>query len=364
MKLVTFAVATPTGPAQRLGALLDGDEHGRIVDLTAAYASYLAAETDEPTPRELAALRAPPDMVGWLRGAHKAREAADQAVAYARRRLEGAASPRGVSDSSSGGPGAAGVRGLDDARLVYARAEVRLLAPLPRPRTIRDFSIYEEHMSRAKSIPEKRPAWYRWPPYYKGNPDAVFGPEDPIPYPSYTEKLDLEPEIGIVVGREGRNLTFEEARAAIAGYTIFIDCSARDGYEREPFGPTKRKDFCNVLGPCLVTADALDEGNLAVRVSVDGEVWFEGNTGHRRSFRPEHLVAYASDNETLHPGDLLGTGTVGLGCSMDLHRWPQVGQTWTVEVEGIGTLSHRIVPGERVVDYTLRGMDGLLRPPE
>ena len=344
MKLVTFAVGTPTGPVNRLGALLDGDERGRIVDLTAAYGSYLAAETDEPTPRELAALRTPPDMIGWLRGAHKAREAAEQAVAYARRRLEADASPCG----------------LDDAWLVYARAEVRLLAPLPRPRTIRDFSIYEEHMSRAKSIPEKRPAWYRWPPYYKGNPDAVVGPEDPIPYPYYTEKLDLEPEIGIVVGREGRNLTFEQAREAIGGYTIFIDCSARDGYERETFGPTKRKDFCNVLGPCLVTADALDEGNLAVRVTVDGEVWFEGNTGHRRSFRPEHLVAYASDNETLHPGDLLGTGTVGLGCSMDLHRWPQVGQTWTVEVEGIGTLSHRIVPGERVVDYTLRGMDGLL----
>jgi 2-keto-4-pentenoate hydratase/2-oxohepta-3-ene-1,7-dioic acid hydratase in catechol pathway len=344
MKLVTFAVASPTGPVRRLGALLDGDERGRIVDLTAAYASFLAAETDEPTPRELAALRTPPDMIGWLRGAHKAREAAEQAVAFARSRLERDANPGG----------------LDDARLVYARADVRLLAPLPRPRTIRDFSIYEEHMSRAKSIPAKRPAWYRWPPYYKGNPDAVVGPEDPIPYPYYTEKLDLEPEIGIVVGREGRNLTFEQARDAIAGYTIFIDCSARDGYERETFGPTKRKDFCNVLGPCLVTADALDEGNLAVRVTVDGEVWFEGNTGHRRSFRPEQLVAYASDNETVYPGDLLGTGTVGLGCSMDLHRWPQVGQTWTVELEGIGTLSHRIVPGERVVDYTLRGMNGLL----
>ncbi|HEY7060284.1 MAG TPA: fumarylacetoacetate hydrolase family protein [Chloroflexota bacterium] len=348
MKLVTFAVVAPAGRVSRLGALLDGDEHGRIVDLTAAYAAYLAAETDEPTPRELAALRTPPDMIGWLRGAHKAREAAEQAVAYARRRLEADTSPLG----------------LDDARLVYARADVRLLAPLPRPRTIRDFSIYEEHMSRAKSIPKKRPAWYRWPPYYKGNPDAVVGPEDPIPYPYYTQKLDLEPEIGIVVGREGRNLSYDAARAAIAGYTIFIDCSARDGYEREPFGPTKRKDFCNVLGPCLVTADEVDEGNLAVRVSVDGETWFEGNTGHLRSFRPEHLVAYASDNETLHPGDLLGTGTVGLGCSMDLARWPQVGQTFTVAVAGLGTLSHRIVAGERGVDYTLRGMDGLLRPPE
>jgi 2-keto-4-pentenoate hydratase/2-oxohepta-3-ene-1,7-dioic acid hydratase in catechol pathway len=345
MKLVTFALSTPVGRAERLGVLVDGHQDGRIVDLGAAYAAYLAAETDEPTPRELAALRTPPDLIGWLRGAHKAREAAEQAVAYAARRLREEPEPRG----------------LDDARLAYARAEVRLLAPLPRPRTIRDFSIYEEHGS--KSGGNKHPAWYRWPPYYKGNPDAVFGPEDPIPYAYYTEKLDLEIEIGIVVGREGRNLTLDEARAAIAGYTIFIDCSARDHQEREPFGPAKRKDWCNILGPCLATADSLDEGNLTARVIVDGEQWWEGNTGHRRSFRPEHLVAFASDNETLHPGDLLGTGTIGEGCALNLKRWVQVGQTVTFEVEGIGSLTHHIVPGERVVDYVGRGMDGLLQPP-
>ena len=345
MKLVTFAVSTPLGPVNRLGALLDGQQDGRIVDLTAAYASYLAAETDEPTPSELAALRTPPDMIGWLRGAHKAREAADAAVAHVARRLGEAADPRG----------------LDDARLIYPRAEVRLLAPLPRPRTIRDFSIYEEHGS--KSGGNKHPAWYRWPPYYKGNPDAVYGPEDPIPYAYYTEKLDLEIEIGIVVGREGRNLTFEQARDAIAGYTIFVDCSARDNQEREPFGPAKRKDWCNILGPCLATADSLEEGNLMARVIVDGEQWWEGNTGHRRSFRPEHLVAFASDNETLHPGDLLGTGTIGEGCALNLKRWVQVGQTVTFEVEGIGSLTHQIVPGERVVDHVGRGMDGLLHAP-
>src|SRR5688572_21390660 len=115
MKLVTFAVSTPLGHMNRLGVLLDDQQDGRIGDLTAAYASYLAAETDEPTPRELAALRTPPDLIGWLRGAHKAREAADAAVAHMARRLREDPNPRG----------------LDDARLVYSRAEVRLLAPLP-----------------------------------------------------------------------------------------------------------------------------------------------------------------------------------------------------------------------------------------
>jgi 2-keto-4-pentenoate hydratase/2-oxohepta-3-ene-1,7-dioic acid hydratase in catechol pathway len=343
MKLVTFAVTGPLGAQRRLGAL----RVERIVDLTSAYATYLARHTDEPTPRELAALRTPPDLIGWLRGQHKSREAAEQALAFA-----------GDLDAAA--------RGLDDARLVFERSEVRLLAPLPRPNSLRDFSIFEEHMTRREGggIP-KRPSWYRWPPYYKGNPDAIIGPEDPIPFPSYTDKLDLELEIGIVVGKGGRNLSLEEAKQAIAGYTILIDCSARDPYLREAefLGPAKMKDWATVLGPCLVTADEIDEGNLDVRIIVDGEVWFAGNTSAPRSFLAHHLVAYASDNETLQPGDLLGTGTVSTSCSVDLHRWPQVGQRVRFEVAGIGVLDHTIVAGERGVDYVRNGMDGLLAAP-
>ena len=343
MKLVTFAVNGPLGARRRLGALA-GE---RIVDLTAAYATYLARHTDEPTPRELAQLRTPPDLIGWLRGQHKAREAAEQALAFAR-------------DFGTD------ARGLDDARLVFERSEVSLLAPLPRPNSLRDFSIFEEHMTRREGggIP-KRPSWYRWPPYYKGNPDAIIGPEDPIPFPYYTDKLDLELEIGIIVGRGGRNLSLEEAKQAIAGYTILIDCSARDPYLREVefLGPAKMKDWATVLGPCMVTADEIDEARLDVRISVDGEVWFEGNTAAPRSFLAHHLVAYASDNETLHPGDLLGTGTVSTSCSVDLHKWPQVGQRVRFEVAGIGTLEHTIVAGEHVVDHVRNGMDGLLQAP-
>jgi 2-keto-4-pentenoate hydratase/2-oxohepta-3-ene-1,7-dioic acid hydratase in catechol pathway len=344
MKLVTFSVAGPLGAQRRLGALTDQD---RIVDLTAAYATYLARHTNEPTPRELAQLRTPPDLIGWLRGQHKSREAAEQALGFARE-----------VDLQT--------RGLDDARLVFARSEVRLLAPLPRPNSLRDFSIFEEHMTRREGggIP-KRANWYRWPPYYKGNPDSIIGPEDPIPFPYYSEKLDLELEIGIVVGRGGRNLSLEDARAAIAGYTILIDCSARDPYlfQNEFLGPAKMKDWATVLGPCLVTADEIDEANLDVRISVDGEVWFEGNTSAPRSFLAHHLVAYASDNEALQPGDLLGTGTVSYSCSVDLHRWPQVGQRVRFDVSGIGSLEHTIVAGERGVDYVKNGLDGLLQAP-
>jgi 2-keto-4-pentenoate hydratase/2-oxohepta-3-ene-1,7-dioic acid hydratase in catechol pathway len=123
------------------------------------------------------------------------------------------------------------------------------------------------------------------------------------------------------------------------------------------------KDWATVLGPCMVTADEIDEARLDVRISVDGEVWFEGNTAAPRSFLAHHLVAYASDNETLHPGDLLGTGTVSTSCSVDLHKWPQVGQRVRFEVAGIGTLEHTIVAGEHVVDHVRNGMDGLLQAP-
>jgi 2-keto-4-pentenoate hydratase/2-oxohepta-3-ene-1,7-dioic acid hydratase in catechol pathway len=343
MKLVSFQVQTPVGAQRRLGAL-NGE---RIVDLTTAYATYLAQRTDEPLPRELAQLRTPPDLIGWLRGQHKSREAAEQALTFAR-------------------SVAADARGIDNARITFDRSEIRLLAPLPRPNSLRDFSIFEEHMTRREggAVP-KRPNWYRWPPYYKGNPDAIIGPEDPIPFPYYTAQLDLELEIGIIVGKGGRDLSFEQAKEAIAGYTILIDCSARDPYlrENEFLGPGKMKDWATVLGPCMVTADAIDEANLDCRITVDGEVWFEGNTSAPRSFLAHHLVAYASDNETLQPGDLLGTGTVSYSCSVDLHKWPQVGQTVRFDVQGIGTLEHTIVKGEHGVDYVRSGMDGLLQAP-
>jgi 2-keto-4-pentenoate hydratase/2-oxohepta-3-ene-1,7-dioic acid hydratase in catechol pathway len=199
------------------------------------------------------------------------------------------------------------------------------------------------------------------PPFYKGNPDTVVGPNDPVPYPYYTKKLDLEIEIGIIIGREGRDLTFEQARDHIAGYTIWIDPSARDGHDREPFGPTKRKDFCTGLGPCIVTPDEIDVNNLAVKVSVDGEVWFEGNTNAPRSFLPEQLVAYASDNESIFPGDVIGTGTIGLGCAMDYQKWVKVGQTMQFDVEGIGAMRHKIVEGHHVVNHVL-GMKGMIEP--
>lgn len=349
MKLVTFELQTPIGPLRRLGGLLDGDQDGHVADLTLAYTLYLREATDEPTPEGLAALRTPPDMIGWLRGGHKSKEAAERALEHVR--------AKGTGD----------VRGAGGEQIVYPRSAVRLLSPLPRPVTFRDFSIYEDHGSLRDgddpAVRRHKPEnWYKWPPYYKGNPESVYGPQDPIPYPYYTKKLDLEPELGIVIGRTGRNLSEDEARAAIAGYTIVVDCSSRDGQKRDTLGPAKSKDFATMVGPCLVTPDEIDVDDLDVRVVVDGEVWFEGNTGLPRSVLAHQLVAYASDNETLQPGELLGTGTIGTGCSLDLHKWVQVGQTVSIEFEGIGRMQHLIVAGEHVVDYVGSGIGRLLTP--
>jgi 2-keto-4-pentenoate hydratase/2-oxohepta-3-ene-1,7-dioic acid hydratase in catechol pathway len=349
MKLVSFQVQTPTGNARRLGAVIQDAMNDKIADLTACFTSYLALRTDEPTPRELANLRVPPDMLGWLAAGNAGRQAADAAVKFA---LE-----------NEGG------RGIDGETLVYALADVRLLAPVPRPLAFRDFSIYEEHMTKVEPDPLQKnarlniqtPTWYTHPPYYKGNCNSIYGPEDPVIWPYYAKRLDLELEVGIVVGRGGRNLSVAQAKDHIAGYTILIDSSARDGFEREPFGPTKRKDFHTAIGPFLVTPDEVgDAENLACRVEVEGEVWYEGSTAAPHSFRFEQLVAYASDNETLYSGELIGTGTIGLSCSMDSHRWIKAGQSITFWIERLGSMTLQIVPGEEVVSH-VRGMEGLLK---
>ena len=346
MKLVSFEINTALGHARRLGVLIDDEDTGRIIDLTSCYTAYLAEETDEPTPRQIAGVRCPPDMIGWLKGAHKSRKAAEDAISWVKTRL---------NDEQD-------LPGLDGEKLIFERQSVKLLAPVPRPGSFRDFSIFQTHMSKADVPFLKTENWYVTPPYYKGNCDTITGPEDPVPFPYYTERLDLEIELGIIVGKKGSNLTIDEAKDHIAGYTILVDPSCRDGYKREPFGPNKRKDFCTPMGPCLATADTIDERNIDCSVSVDGELWWEGNTGEPRSFWAEHLVAYVSDNETIYPGDVIGTGTVGLGCSMDIHKWPQVGQTMTFSMAGIGSMTLEIVKGTDRVRH-VAGMPGLLEYP-
>ncbi|GGR96332.1 hydroxylase [Streptomyces humidus] len=246
-------------------------------------------------------------------------------------------------------------------------SEVRLLPPL-QPPTVRDFVTFEEHVEGVRrsvdgvgGVPE---AWYDAPTFYFTNPYAVIGAHDDVPVPPGSEALDFELEVAAVIGREGRSLTPDQARDRIIGYTVFNDWSARDLQSREMqvrLGPCKGKDTAATLGPYLVTADELEpyrdaDGflRLALTASVNGEVVGEDLLSNM-SWTFEEMVAYASRGTVVRPGDVLGSGTCGNGgCLAELwgvrgEQSPpplKPGDTVTLTVEGIGTVSNTVVAGE------------------
>lgn len=342
MKLVTFEVATPVGRFRRIGDMHDDT----IVDLTSALALQLQDERGHPQAQRMAAALVPPDMIEFLEQGDESLDAARAALAFV--------AGRGAST---------GLEGVDGARVVWTRDQVRLLSPLPRPRTLRDFSIYYTHAAALRPDGKRPREWFERPSCYKGNPETVVGPDDDILWPRYTEQLDLELEIGAVVGRKGHDISADEGDAYVVGYTIYVDCSARDVQWKDALGPSKGKDFCTVLGPCIVTTDEFDYRNARAWYKVDGETWWEGNTGEPRSFMTNHLVAWASQEETLYPGELIGSGTIGTQCSLDTEKWIKPGQTVELGIEGIGTLTHKVVrtPGDVGPVGVDAGMTGEMR---
>jgi 2-keto-4-pentenoate hydratase/2-oxohepta-3-ene-1,7-dioic acid hydratase in catechol pathway len=223
----------------------------------------------------------------------------------------------------------------------------RLLAPL-RPRSLRDFLTWEGHMQNALSklgrpVPDE---WYDIPVYYKGLPDTVIGPDETIPWPHYSDRLDHELELAAIIGRPGRDIDAEHALEHVFGWTLWNDLSARDVQARElavALGPAKGKDWdgSNVLGPCIVTADELDGSNVELEVRVNGERW-GGDTTANMHHSFADLIAYASMAETLHPGEVLGSGTATGGSGIELDRRLEPGDVIELEAEGVGVLRNTI----------------------
>jgi fumarylacetoacetate (FAA) hydrolase len=238
-------------------------------------------------------------------------------------------------------------------------ASVALLAPVPEPPSVRDFYAFEAHVATARRTRglEMEPDWYELPVFYFSNPGVVLGPDEPV-VPPATAELDYELEVAAVVGVEARDLVDDaSALDVLAGFTVMNDWSARDLQRREMklnLGPAKGKDFATSLGPVLVTPDELPglsggRPGGAMVARVDGAEWSRGDLADIH-FPWWTLLAYASRSSRLRPGDVIGSGTVGTGCILELaavhgsdrYPWLVPGSVVELEVVGIGVLSNPI----------------------
>lgn len=245
-------------------------------------------------------------------------------------------------------------------------AAVELRAPLPRPRQFRDFVGFEEHLvnslRNAKAVrlaqvgsSEERmeietskafdvPAiWYDSPIYYTASHMCIGAPETQIDWPAYSAIMDYELEFAVVIGKSGRDLQRDQVRDHFFGLTIFNDLSARDEQLRVmdgKLGPGKGKEFdgSNILGPCIVTMDEIDDPySLEMVARINGVEVSRGNSGTMHH-RFEDMVAFVTRGQTIHAGELIGSGTVGSGCGLEHGRMLSDGDLIELEVEKIGIL--------------------------
>jgi 2-keto-4-pentenoate hydratase/2-oxohepta-3-ene-1,7-dioic acid hydratase in catechol pathway len=319
MKLVTFRTADG---AERVGAL--NDDETKVIDLAAAdnkpyFASMLELIEDE-----------------------------DMALCRAREILS-------ASNVDAG---------LD-------LASISLCTPIRIPPQIRDFLCFEEHLINGYNMLRKKKAeaepdpvealarferegvfaipeiWYDQPVYYKPSRFGVIGTGQDVNWPSFSELLDYEMEFGAWVGTKGKDVSLEQARDMIFGYSIFNDISARDTQAREMsagLGPGKGKDFetGNVIGPCIVTADSFDPYNADMIVRINGEERSRGNSRDMH-WKFEDCIAHTAQAETIYPGEFFCSGTVPWGCGLEHDLYLSDGDVVELEVTGIGVLKNCVV---------------------
>jgi len=250
------------------------------------------------------------------------------------------------------------LKGAQRARAGYRPSEVTLYPPLPRPNSLRDFYAFEQHVktanaNRGREVP---PEWYAMPVFYFSNHNAIYGPDETVPCPASSQALDYELEVACVIGKAGRDIAPDEAEEYIFGYTILNDWSARDVQRQEMrvgLGPAKGKDFASSLGPWIVTPEELAGQhagrpgvyNLAMVARVDGVERSRGSWADLH-FSFGQMIARASADAWLLPGDVIGSGTVGSGCLLELTAgqgpWLQPGSVVELEVEGLGVLRNRV----------------------
>lgn len=323
MRLLTF---TLKGEA-RIGVLLEPD---KIIDLRRAYGRYLLEVQGNPIGEEIASILIPNDMTSFLN--------CNGSLDVARKTTDFVADRLCVKD---------GTAALRERGVLFLKNEIHLKAPVPRPGALicagKNFSDHVQEMSAIRN----RPAY---PVAFPKMPDTIVGPQDDIPYPKETEKLDYEVELAIVIGRPCHNVREEDALDYIAGYATFNDISARDVIRQENqcgiFLMGKNFPGFSPMGPYLVLKEEVpDPQNLKLESRVNGEVRQNSNLGYM-IFNIAQLVAYWSQLK-LRPGDILTTGTpkgVAAGRKEgESPWWLRPGDIVEAEVEGIGCLRNRIV---------------------
>ena len=305
------------GRQRRLGAVLPAG----ILDLNFACAAHVQSQ-------KLADALLPGNMREFLEGESRAMDAAREAIAFFER--------DGVR------------RGSNDETLLYAPGEVRLLAALPNPASVRDFYAFEAHVKRGfEKRGEPMPAeWYQIPVYYRSGHHNIIGTGQDVIWPSFSEKFDYELELAAVIGRQGSNIPASQAADYIAGFTVMNDFSARDIQRQEMkvrLGPAKGKEWSTALGPYLVTPNEIgDPYNLRMTARINGELWSEGNSASMY-WKFEQMIEFLAKDDTIYPGDVVGSGTVGTGCGLELDRWVKRGDLMELEIEKIGVLRNRVV---------------------
>jgi len=291
-----------------------------------------------------------------LASAEYQRLLATGASAEAARRLASAFYPGSMSAAIAAGPtfltaAARTIGAAESGSAVLHFEQVRWLAPIDPP-VMRDCLAFEQHLrntlpslAAAMKVESRIPdVYYEKPIYYKGNPLTLIGHEQEVSWPDYSRRMDYELELGFVIGRPGKDLTPEQAKAHLFGVTIFNDFSARDIQSIEMkglLGPAKGKDFATALGPWITTADELDVHNLTMIARVNGEEWSRGSSS-TIMWRVEEIIAYISKAEGLVAGELIGSGTVGGGCGVELGKFLKAGDVVELEVEGIGILRNKM----------------------
>ena len=323
MKIVTYLYRHNLGVVKRLGILVD---ENTILDPNLAFAS--AFEQDGCfNPRQRADQHCPASLHQLLTLQNRPLDILHEVLNLK--------APPAMRD---------GTKSVID----IAKNNIALDCPLDKIETYRDFYGHEKHVEvgfkkRGEKIPD---AWYELPAYYKGATSGFIGHQAEILWPSYTDVLDYELELAMIIGRDGYNVRESEAHKYIFGFTMLNDVSARDIQKKEMqirLGPSKGKDFCSVLGPVIVTADEFEniEPNLLMTAKINGVEWSRGQSGDSH-FSWAQMIAHVSRDEWVRAGDLFGSGTVGTGCGLELDKWIKSGDTVELEIEKIGKLINKV----------------------